>query len=64
MRRLKAAALAGALVLSLFTQAGIAQVPQTLSFQGRLSDASNNPITAILQMTFRLYDAPTGGTVV
>lgn len=33
----------------------------TIAYQGRLADASGNPLTAVVNMEFRLYDAPTGG---
>ena len=34
----------------------------TIPYQGRLADASGNPITDRQNMEFRLYDTPTGGT--
>ncbi|MBN2394246.1 MAG: hypothetical protein JXR84_26170 [Anaerolineae bacterium] len=34
----------------------------TIPYQGRLADASGNPITDRQNMEFRLYDAPAGGT--
>lgn len=34
----------------------------TVAYQGRLADASGNPITATTPMVFRLYNAATGGT--
>ena len=34
----------------------------TIPYQGRLADASGNPITDRQNMEFRLYDVPTGGT--
>ncbi|GIW64535.1 MAG: hypothetical protein KatS3mg092_0468 [Patescibacteria group bacterium] len=33
-----------------------------LSFQGRLTDTLGNPITTATNVTFRLYNTPTGGT--
>ncbi|HEX9007957.1 MAG TPA: site-specific integrase, partial [Patescibacteria group bacterium] len=43
--------------------AGLPTVPnRQLSFQGRLTDSSSNPITTNVNVTFRLYDALTSGT--
>jgi len=40
-----------------------AQVPQTISFQGRLSDISGEPLPdSDYELTFRLYDSESGGT--
>jgi hypothetical protein len=36
---------------------------RVLSFQGRLTDTVQNPITSSTNMEFRLYDALTGGTL-
>ena len=33
-----------------------------ISYQGRLADADGNPITGKVNMEFRIYDVPTGGT--
>ncbi|MBC7186049.1 MAG: hypothetical protein H5U38_03340, partial [Calditrichaeota bacterium] len=42
---------------------GQAQIPQTMSYQGLLTDASGNPVPdGTYALTFRLYDVPTGGT--
>ena len=41
-----------------------AQIPQLISYQGRLTDASGTPITGNRNMTFRIYDAKTGGSKV
>ncbi|MBQ6268928.1 MAG: hypothetical protein IJK61_02250, partial [Bacteroidetes bacterium] len=38
-----------------------AQVPATFNFQGRLTDAKNNPITTTVDVTFEIYDVPNGG---
>jgi hypothetical protein len=35
----------------------------TWPYQGRLADSAGNPITNSLSMTFRIYSAPSGGTV-
>lgn len=39
-----------------------ASVPNTLSYQGTLTDKSGNPITATKTIDFKLYDVATGGT--
>jgi len=40
-----------------------AQVPQTISFQGRLTDITGEPLPdSDYALTFRLYDSGTGGT--
>lgn len=36
--------------------------PGVISYQGQLSDANDQPITGHVGMTFRLFDAPSGGT--
>ena len=38
-------------------------VPGVLDHQGFLTDAQGAPITSTLQITFRIYDAPTGAGV-
>lgn len=48
-----------ALCLPLFAQADEA----TLTFQGNLADLADQPITGSRAMTFRLYDAAEGGSV-
>jgi parallel beta-helix repeat protein len=37
-------------------------VPQTISYQGSLSDAKGNPLDAKVEMVFGLYGSPTGAT--
>jgi hypothetical protein len=39
-----------------------ASAPGILSFQGRITDLSETPITTASNMTFRLYSVPTSGT--
>ena len=39
----------------------MAQIPEQITYQGRLSNNQNQPITGCLDMTFRLYDGPGGG---
>ncbi|TBR25762.1 hypothetical protein EPO15_01550 [bacterium] len=63
MNALLSAALAG---LALFGGAAHAAVPAEVSFSGRLSDpGSHNPVSGpTASLTFRLYDALTGGSLV
>jgi hypothetical protein len=42
--------------------AGAANVPQTLTQQGRLYDSNKNPINQTLEVQFSIYDGLTGGT--
>ena len=39
-----------------------AQIPHLISYQGRLTDNSGTPITGSRNMTFRIWDAKTGGS--
>lgn len=39
-----------------------ASAPTTLAYQGRLADAGGSPINATLNIAFRLYAAPSGGS--
>jgi len=43
-------------------QAPSATSVSTIPYQGRLADASGNPITDKQNMEFRIYDVPAGGT--
>jgi len=50
----------GLLTLDVFAQSS---VPNLINFQGRLTDASGNPVTdGAHAVTFRLFDVPSGGT--
>jgi len=65
LRRSWAAALALLAVLALAPQAGFAAVPETINYQGTLSDPAGDPINASVDMTFTLYSdsggvSPTG----
>lgn len=48
----------GSLIFALFTAkpAHAQGTPESLSFQGRLTDSGGSPIDAIVEITFRLYD--------
>jgi hypothetical protein len=54
--------LALGVLLSVFDVA-VAAAPQTLGYQGHLADSGGNPITGDLSITFRLYDAASGGSL-
>ena len=58
-RRLLAASLG--LGGTLLACAAWAEVPGTITHQGRLYDASDAPLDATLTMVFTVYDAPSGG---
>ncbi len=45
-----------------FTGEAWAAVPWLINYQGRLTDTSSNSVVGTQTMTFRLYDAATGGT--
>lgn len=50
-------------LLSLFMATfAFGQIPQTMSYQGVLTDANGNPVNGSVSLTFKLYDAATGGT--
>jgi hypothetical protein len=51
-----------ALAAAIPAPAGPAPEPQRLSFQGRLTDASGNPVSGSVAMAFTIYDAASGGT--
>ena len=42
----------------------LSQVPKTISYQGYLTDASQNPISGDQPLTMAIYDVETGGTAV
>ena len=49
------------LILVLGVQLLVAQIPQTISYEGVLTDAAG-PIAGSTAITFRLWNAKTGGT--
>ncbi len=61
--RLKCAIASIAAAMMVLVPGVFAGVPDSISYQGRLLDASSQPVTGDYSMTFSLYDAPTGGTV-
>ncbi|RMF61054.1 MAG: hypothetical protein D6743_14040, partial [Calditrichaeota bacterium] len=51
------------LFILLFTSIALAQIPQTMSYQGVLTGADGNPVAdGSVALTFRLYDVATGGS--
>jgi hypothetical protein len=53
-------------ILLLCTLAGIASattVTQFINYQGELTDSSGNPLTGTYSITIKLYEVPSGGTV-
>jgi len=50
------------LFLAVFAGHARADVPRVISFQGKLSDVSGHLLNEQYSLTFRLYDAETGGT--
>ncbi|HQR12505.1 MAG TPA: tail fiber domain-containing protein [Casimicrobiaceae bacterium] len=60
MRVVVFAALAPAAVLA--TNLALAQVPDKLNYQGRLTDAASQPVNATVPMVFKLYSVASGGS--
>ena len=51
-------------LLMLFATSVFAQIPQTMSYQGLLTDTAGNPVAdGPVDLTFKLYDAATDGTL-
>lgn len=40
------------------------QIPNLINYQGRLTDVQGKPVNGIVEMSVRVYDAPTGGNLV
>ena len=59
----KGIVIASVLILML-ALSSMAQAPDSFVYQGRLTDASGNPITTTTAVTFRLYTAITGGSLI
>ena len=45
-------------------ESAIAQIPQTINYQGYLTNSASQPVNAAVNVTFRLYTAPSGGAPV
>lgn len=41
-----------------------AQIPSLINYQGRLTDAQENPVTGNRTMAVKIYDAPSGGNII
>ena len=50
------------LLTLLFALPARAQVPQDFAYQGRLTDAVGASLAGPVDLTFAIYDVPTGGT--
>ncbi len=50
-----------AVILLLITAQSFAQIPQIITYQGRLVDSSGYPLNGSYNMTFKIYAAPSGG---
>ncbi|MCH8328473.1 MAG: hypothetical protein IID15_08145, partial [Candidatus Marinimicrobia bacterium] len=48
----------------LLSQPGMAQIPQLITYQGYLTDSDELPVEGAQVLTFTLYDAEVGGSVV
>jgi hypothetical protein len=49
------------LVIAVISAGAYAAVPLTISHQGRLLDASDHPIDGFFDITYRIFEVPTGG---
>lgn len=47
-------------LLGLLSAIAVAEVPQHISYQGRLTDATGAPLDATASIVFTIYDSPTG----
>lgn len=52
----------GIALLALLAPPALAAPPQTINYQGFLADAGGTPVTGTVGITFRLYNAASGGT--
>ena len=53
--------LLGVLSLLIIPFTGYAAVPQTVNYQGYLTDSGGTPVDGTVQMTFKIYNVATGG---
>jgi hypothetical protein len=51
-------------MLALLTACGTPALQNRMSYQGRLTDAGDNPVTGNRDMTFRLFTADSGGSAI
>ncbi len=50
------------LILTILPVMAYAEIPQTINYQGYLTDSEGNPVDGDVKMTFSIYDVATGGT--
>ena len=53
----------GLFFLLVFSVASYAEIPHLINYQGKLSDKDDNPLEGAYDITFRVYDALTGGNL-
>ncbi|UCB53205.1 MAG: hypothetical protein JSV10_03765 [Candidatus Zixiibacteriota bacterium] len=53
---------ASLVVLVFLVSAGLADIPRLVNYQGMLTDDAGNPLNGTPDLTFRIYNAPSGGT--
>ncbi|MBS3052816.1 MAG: hypothetical protein J4428_05605, partial [Candidatus Aenigmarchaeota archaeon] len=46
----------------LLISTALAAIPSVINYQGKLTDASDNPLTGSYNFVFKIYDVSTGGT--
>jgi len=61
-KRLYLAGFLAVLAIIITPWTGRAAVPQTINYQGYLTDATGAPVNGTVQMTFSIYDVSSGGT--
>lgn len=49
-------------LFTIFTSQAFSAIPQTISYQGYLTDNAGAPIDTTVNITFKIYDDPSGGT--
>jgi hypothetical protein len=53
--------LSGLIILVLLAGVSLADIPKLINYQGMLTDNSGNPLTGTYDITFKIYNAPSGG---
>ena len=48
--------------IMLFSTIALADVPEMINYQGRLTDTGGDPVNGTVSITFTIYDDSTGGT--
>ncbi len=59
---MKKLALLSVIFSLLSISSALAAIPSVINYQGKLTDASDNPLTGSYNFVFKIYDASTGGT--